>query len=129
MPNIKTKCVSLCICLVGLSACTSDVPSEPSINTVIVPVSEGINGSKSTVSGLEGEDLGMSDPPSPVVGGQSLPDVNLIPNEELPLEEIDCDNAEDLCESGIFDCDEIADYCDYGPDDGQDLPDEFDWDE
>ena len=45
------------------------------------------------------------------------------------VEDIDCDDAENLCETGAYICDDIADYCDYGPDDGQDLPDEFDWDE
>jgi hypothetical protein len=52
-----------------------------------------------------------------------------VPNDDEPIEEIDCDDAENLCETGAYICDDIADYCDYGPDDGQDLPDEFDWDE
>ena len=52
-----------------------------------------------------------------------------IPRDDEPVEDIDCDAAENLCETGAYNCDDIADYCDYGPDDGQDLPDEFDWDE
>jgi hypothetical protein len=43
--------------------------------------------------------------------------------------EIDCDNAEDLCDSGAFACDDIADYCDIGPDNGSELPDDYDWDQ
>ena len=53
----------------------------------------------------------------------------IIPSDDEPDEDIDCDDAENLCETGAYICDDIADYCDYGPDDGQDLPDEFDWDE
>jgi|LakMenE01Jun11ns_1017448.scaffolds.fasta_scaffold9846749_2 hypothetical protein len=67
-----------------------------------------------------------ADPPAPVAGGRSLPDFE--DYDEEPIEEVDCEDAENLCESGAVDCDEIADYCDYGPD-GIDLPDEFDWDE
>jgi hypothetical protein len=128
MPNIKTKCLSLCICFIGVTSCASNVPKESPVGKVSGSETESYNGSQSTVFNAVDGDLGMSDPPSPVVGGQPLPEINLIPDDELPIEEIDCDNAEDLCETGIFDCDDIADYCDYGPDDGQDLPDEFDWD-
>ena len=53
----------------------------------------------------------------------------VVPSDDERVEEIECDDAENLCETGAFICDDIADYCDYGPDDGQDLPDEFDWDE
>ena len=53
----------------------------------------------------------------------------IIPSDDESIEDIDCDDAENLCEMGAYICDDIADYCDYGPDDGQDLPDEFDWDE
>jgi len=53
----------------------------------------------------------------------------IVPRDDEPAEDIDCDDAENLCETGAYICDDIADYCDYGPDDGQDLPDEFDWDE
>jgi len=69
-----------------------------------------------------------ADPQAPAVGGLSLPDFNIQSDDEVPIEEVNCDDAENLCESGAFDCDEIADYCDYGPD-GGDLPDDFDWDE
>jgi hypothetical protein len=69
-----------------------------------------------------------ADPPAPVAGGRSLPGFEIESDGEEPTEEVDCEDAENLCESGAIDCDEIADYCDYGPD-GVDLPDEFDWDE
>jgi hypothetical protein len=44
-------------------------------------------------------------------------------------EEVDCDYAEDLCDSGAWACDDIADYCDIGPDDGSELPEDWDWDQ
>ena len=64
-------------------------------------------------------------PTTEVLSVQSI----VIPVDDAPVEDIDCDDAENLCETGAYNCDDIADYCDYGPDDGQDLPDEFDWDE
>ena len=64
----------------------------------------------------------FQEPSVPSVGGKGLP------TTDTPIdEEIDCDDAENLCEEGIYACDDIADYCDYGPDGGE-LPDEFDWD-
>ena len=69
-----------------------------------------------------------ADPQATVEGGRSLPGFEIESDGEEPTEEVDCEDAENLCESGAVDCDEIADYCDYGPD-GLDLPDEFDWDE
>ncbi len=53
----------------------------------------------------------------------------IAPRDDELVEDIDCDDAAKLCETGAYICDALADYCDYGPDDGQDLPDEFDWDE
>lgn len=53
----------------------------------------------------------------------------LRPSRDPGPDEIDCDNAEDLCDSGAFACDDIADYCDIGPADDSDLPDDYDWDE
>jgi hypothetical protein len=63
-------------------------------------------------------------PTTEVLGAHSIK-----ASDDEPVEDIDCDDAENLCETGAYNCDDIADYCDYGPDDGQDLPDEFDWDE
>jgi len=44
------------------------------------------------------------------------------------VDEIDCEQAEELADWGDYEAGDIADYCDYGPDPGE-LPDEFDWDE
>jgi hypothetical protein len=66
----------------------------------------------------------FKDPSAPVSGGTGLPDSGTESGEE-----VDCDNAEDLCDSGEWACDDIADYCDYGPDDGSELPDDWDWDQ
>jgi hypothetical protein len=67
------------------------------------------------------------DPSVPVINpGMGLPD-----SESGSLgtdEEVDCDDAEDLCDSGAWACDDIADYCDIGPDDGSELPEDWDWD-
>jgi len=48
--------------------------------------------------------------------------------ESGPTDEIDCEQAEELADSGDYEAGDMADYCDYGPDPGE-LPDEFDWDE
>lgn len=63
------------------------------------------------------------DPSVPNVGGTGLPDLG------SDIEEVDCDEAEDICDAGDWACDDIADYCDYGPDDGSELPDDWDWDQ
>jgi len=44
------------------------------------------------------------------------------------VDEIDCEQAEEVADWGEYEAGDIADYCDYGPDPGE-LPDEFDWDE
>ena len=67
----------------------------------------------------------FQDPPYPPAGGEGIQ----IPNDPITDEEIDCDQAEDLCDIGAFACDDIADYCDIGPDDGSDIPDDWDWDQ
>ncbi len=53
----------------------------------------------------------------------------VVPRDDEPVEEIDCDYAAELCETGAYICDDLADFCDYGPDDGQDISDEFEWEE
>ena len=49
-----------------------------------------------------------------------------------PLEgepdEIDCEEAENLCDLGDYACDDIADFCDVGPDGLEELPEDYDWD-
>ena len=67
--------------------------------------------------------IGFRDPSVPISGGTGLPDIGSTSSEE-----VDCDRAEELCDSGDWACDDIADYCDIGPDDGSELPDDWDWD-
>jgi hypothetical protein len=72
--------------------------------------------------------IGIQEPQVPYVKpGTGLPDFNT--DVTGTDEEIDCENAEDLCDSGAYNCDDIADYCDIGPDDGSDIPDDWDWDQ
>jgi hypothetical protein len=66
---------------------------------------------------------GSEEPPVPVVGGSGID----WPRNEEPTE-IDCVEAEELCDAGAYACDDIADYCDIGPDGLDELPDEYDWD-
>jgi hypothetical protein len=67
------------------------------------------------------------DPSVPVINpGMGLPDSES--GSSGTDEEVDCDDAEDLCDSGAWACDDIADYCDIGPDDGSELPEDWDWD-
>ena len=67
------------------------------------------------------------DPSVPVINpGMGLPDSES--GSSGTDEEVDCDDAEDLCVSGAWACDDIADYCDIGPDDGSELPEDWDWD-
>ena len=71
--------------------------------------------------------IGFRDPSVPVINpGMGLP--NSESGSSGTDEEIDCDDAEDLCDSGAWACDDIADYCDIGPDDGSELPEDWDWD-
>lgn len=65
----------------------------------------------------------FQDPSVPNVGGSGLPDLG------SDVEEVDCEEAEDICDAGDWACDDIADYCDYGPDDGSELTDDWDWDQ
>ena len=68
------------------------------------------------------------DPSVPVINpGMGLPDSES--GSSGTDEEVDCENAEDLCDSGAWACDDIADYCDIGPDDGSELPEDWDWDQ
>lgn len=72
--------------------------------------------------------IAMRDPSVPIVNpGSGLPSSGI--DFGGTEEEVDCDNAEDLCDSGAWACDDIADYCDIGPDDGSELPEDWDWDQ
>ena len=64
----------------------------------------------------------LSEPPIPYSGGEGI--------DSRPSEgstEIDCVEAESLCESGDFKCDDIAETCGVGPDGLGEVPDEYDW--
>jgi hypothetical protein len=53
----------------------------------------------------------------------------IVPRGDEPVEEIDCDDAAELCETGAYICNDLADFCDYDPDDSHDITDEFEWEE
>lgn len=103
----------LLLCLAG---CVTQAEEEPSD----VPVTF----IEDTVDDATMFDLGdVQEPPVPHVGGSDTD----FPSPEEPTE-IDCLDAEELCDTGAFACDDIADYCDIGPDGLEELPDEYDWD-
>ena len=99
------------------SGCELDIPTDSTVPT---------NSTLSDDAFPESPDTTwvFRDPPAPNAGGTPLLD----PQTDPDPDEVDCDNAEDLCDSGAFACDDIADYCDIGPDDGSELPDDLDWD-
>lgn len=103
------------ISLISLSACLEAAPTETDPEAP-------------TVSDAPSDTIGFQDPSVPIINpGSGLPDFG---NGTVSTdEEVDCDNAEDLCDSGAWACDDIADYCDIGPDDGSDIPDDWDWDQ
>lgn len=81
-----------------------------------------------TVSDAPTDTIGFRDPSVPIINpGSGLPDMS--DSSMSSDEEVDCDQAEDICDAGDWACDDIADYCDYGPDDGSELPDDWDWDQ
>lgn len=108
------RLVIIGVSVVALSGCAS-VASDPSPVSTQIPDST-ISTSTTTV-------LEFQEPPPIYVGGTGL---NLDPVEEP--DEIDCEEAENLCDIGAYACDDIADYCDIGPDGLGELPDDYDWD-
>ena len=102
------------ISLTSLSACLETAPTDT------VPGAPSATDAPS-------DTIGFRDPSVPIINpGSGLPDFS---NDSTRTDEgVDCDNAEDLCESGAWACDDIADYCDIGPDDGSELPEDWDWD-
>lgn len=102
------------ISVIALSGCAS-VASDPTSTTVLIT-----DPTSSTTSTLI---LEFQEPPPVYIGGNGL---NLDPVDEP--DEIDCEEAENLCETGAYACDDIADYCDIGPDGLGELPDDYDWD-
>ena len=67
-------------------------------------------------------------PPDVPVPVTPMPPVRTGGGVQSSVDEIDCEQAEELADWGVYEAGDIADYCDYGPDPGE-LPDEFDWDE
>jgi hypothetical protein len=106
--------IVLTLFCVTTSSCLETVPTDS------VPSSPSITDAPDTT-------IGFRDPSVPIVNpGSGLPDFES--GTTGTDEEIDCDYAEDLCDSGEWACDDIADYCDIGPDDGSELPEDWDWD-
>ena len=97
----------------ALSSCTPVDDLQPTDSTPIT-----------TSLAPDTADVEFRDPSVPISGGTGLPD-----SGSTSSEEVDCDQAEDLCDSGDWVCDDIADYCDIGPDDGSELPDDWDCDQ
>lgn len=116
MPHRSGRLTALSL-VIGLftAGCGLDMPTDSTVPSTPV-LSEDSDFLAPDTS------IGFAEPPVPNAGGSGLPDSS---NSD---EEIDCDNAEDLCDSGTFACDDIADYCDIGPDGGE-LSDNSDWDE
>ena len=102
------------VSVIALSGCAS-VASDPTSTTVLIT-----DLTSSTTSTLV---LEFQEPPPVYIDGNGL---NLDPVDEP--DEIDCEEAENLCEIGAYACDDIADYCDIGPDGLGELPDDYDWD-
>ena len=94
------RLISIGVSVVSLSGCAS-VASDPSSTTVLIA---DLTSTTTSTSVLE-----FQEPPPIHVGGTGL---NLDPVDEP--DEIDCEEAEDLC--------------DIGPDGLGELPDEYDWD-
>ena len=105
----------LCVfALFSLSACLETIPTDT------IPRAPSITEAPT-------DTIGFRDPSVPVISpGSGLPNFGDDPTSTD--EEVDCDSAEDLCDSGAWACDDIADYCDIGPDDGPELPEDWDWD-
>lgn len=101
--------------ILSLSACLETAPTDTQLETP-------------TISDSPTDTLGFRDPSVPIINpGKGLPDTS--DSSMSSDDEVDCDQAEDICDAGDWACDDIADYCDYGPDDGSDLPDDWDWDQ
>jgi hypothetical protein len=95
------------MCLAGCVAQAEQQPKESPATLV-----------EDTVDDVTSFDLGdVQEPPVPYVGGTD----DGFPAPDEPIE-IDCVDAEELCDIGAFECDDIADYCEIGPDGLGELP-------
>lgn len=115
-PGTRLARVSGCFLTVVLAGCVAQAEEQPNESPVTVV--------QEIVDDVTSFDFGdAQEPPVPYIGGT---------DDDFPLrdepEEIDCVDAEELCDTGAFACDDIADYCDIGPDGLEELPDEYDWD-
>ena len=107
--------IVLCLLVVTTTACLEASPTDP------VPSSPALTEPPDST-------IEFRDPSVPIINpGMGLPDTDS--GSSGTDEEVDCDYAEDLCDSGDWACDDIADYCDIGPDDGSELPEDWDWDQ
>lgn len=118
--SLKTMFVSVLV--VAMSCATFSSCEEDPTDQIISPV---VQTTVNAGTDIPDTTLVFKEPPIPNAGGQGLPTTLDSGNE--PTDEVDCDNAEELCDSGEWACDDIADYCDIGPDGGE-LPDDWDWD-
>ena len=101
--------------ILSLSACLETAPTDTQLETP-------------NISDAPTDTTGFRDPSVPIINpGEGLPDIG--DSSTSTDDEVDCEQAEDLCDAGDWACDDIADYCDYGPDDGSELPDDWDWDQ
>ncbi len=82
----------------------------------------------STVAPItDSTDIGIQDPQAPDVGPNNsvTPSGGKGGSSITSNDDIECDEAEDLYDSGEL-TDDIADYCDYGPDGEWDTNDDYD---
>jgi hypothetical protein len=117
-PGVKLRIARIWVCMLALfvAGCLAQTDERPAEAPTTV-----IYDTKEDDSSLDLKDV--QEPPVPYVGGSDA---------EFPLQdeptEIDCIDAEELCDTGTFACDDITDHCDIGPDGSGELPDEYDWD-
>ena len=112
----KLKAISFFTVIAVVAALSSCTPVDDLQPTDSTPITTSL--------APDTTDVEFRDPSVPISGGTGLPD-----SGSTSSEEVDCDQAEDLCDSGDWVCDDIADYCDIGPGDGSELPDDWDWDQ
>lgn len=115
MTTFQVGLVFSALCLGSCSVAAPEPMESPSAPTI--PVTVDVPVPSDTVFG------DFDEPPVAPRGDGGLGE----PLESEP-DEIDCVDAEDLCDSGVYACDDIADYCDVGPDGLEELPDDYDWD-
>lgn len=106
----------MCISVLWLSGCVAQTDELPADGPTTV-----LDDTEENDTALDLDNV--QEPPVPYIGGSDAS----LPLQDEPTE-IDCLDAEELCDTGAFACDDIADYCDISPDGLDELPDEYDWD-